>query len=54
MSETDPDVTPPPAVAPPVDPRLLVREEGIKGYLTEFERKIRGATSARCRWSSGW
>lgn len=27
---------------PAVDPRLLVREEGFKGYLTEFGRKIRG------------
>ncbi|MET9435479.1 sugar ABC transporter permease [Streptomyces sp. NPDC006551] len=27
---------------PAVDPRLLVREEGIKGYWTEFSRKIRG------------
>ncbi|RII17725.1 Xylose transport system permease protein XylH [Streptomyces sp. YIM 130001] len=25
-----------------VDPRLLVREEGFKGYLTEFTRRIRG------------
>jgi hypothetical protein len=42
MSEIDPNVTPPPAVPPPIDPRLLVREEGLKGYLTEFQRKIRG------------
>jgi D-xylose transport system permease protein len=30
--------------APPlaVDPRLLVREEGLKGYVTEFKRKVRG------------
>ncbi|MEY9835484.1 sugar ABC transporter permease [Streptacidiphilus sp. EB103A] len=42
MSEIDPNVTPPPAVPPPVDPRLLVREEGFRGYLTEFQRKIRG------------
>nr|WP_225448708.1 sugar ABC transporter permease [Streptacidiphilus sp. P02-A3a] len=27
---------------PTVDPRLLVREEGFKGYLTEFQRKVRG------------
>ncbi|MFI1962734.1 sugar ABC transporter permease [Streptomyces pathocidini] len=39
---------PAPAVAesaapiPAVDPRLLVREEGLKGYLTEFQRKVRG------------
>ncbi|MFJ9739052.1 sugar ABC transporter permease [Streptomyces sp. NPDC101166] len=25
-----------------VDPRLLVREEGLKGYVTEFKRKIKG------------
>ena len=25
-----------------VDPRLLVREEGLKGYLTEFKRRVRG------------
>lgn len=25
-----------------VDPRLLIREEGFGGYLTEFKRKIRG------------
>ncbi|MGW0732714.1 sugar ABC transporter permease [Streptomyces sp. NPDC002851] len=32
-----------PAPAPAaVDPRLLVREQGIKGYWTEFSRKIRG------------
>jgi D-xylose transport system permease protein len=30
-----------PAV-PITDPRLLVREEGFKGYLTEFKRKVRG------------
>ncbi|WP_435859121.1 sugar ABC transporter permease [Streptomyces neyagawaensis] len=24
------------------DPRLLVREEGFKGYLTEFKRKVKG------------
>ncbi|MGW6569853.1 sugar ABC transporter permease [Streptomyces sp. NPDC054975] len=30
------------APVPAVDPRLLVREEGIKGYWTEFTRKIRG------------
>jgi D-xylose transport system permease protein len=26
---------------PAVDPRLLVREEGFRGYLTEFQRRIR-------------
>jgi D-xylose transport system permease protein len=35
------DEVPPPAVAT-VDPRLLVREEGFKGYLTEFQRKLKG------------
>ena len=25
-----------------VDPRLLVREQGLAGYLTEFKRKMRG------------
>lgn len=35
------DETPPSAV-PTVDPRLLVREEGFKGYLTEFQRKLKG------------
>ncbi|MEU6201083.1 sugar ABC transporter permease [Streptomyces sp. NPDC047061] len=25
-----------------IDPRLLVREEGFKGYLTEFKRRVRG------------
>lgn len=25
-----------------VDPRLLVREEGFKGYITEFKRKVKG------------
>ncbi len=25
-----------------VDPRLLVREEGLKGYLTEFKRRVKG------------
>nr|WP_233521872.1 sugar ABC transporter permease [Streptomyces triticagri] len=34
---------PPEAVAPAaVDPRLLVREEGFKGYFTEFVRRVRG------------
>jgi D-xylose transport system permease protein len=30
------------AAIPTVDPRLLVREEGLRGYLTEFKRKVRG------------
>ncbi|MHA5050522.1 sugar ABC transporter permease [Streptomyces sp. SD15] len=25
-----------------VDPRLLVRDEGLKGYVTEFKRKVKG------------
>lgn len=25
-----------------VDPRLLIREEGLKGYWTEFTRKVKG------------
>ncbi|MEV6110910.1 sugar ABC transporter permease, partial [Streptomyces sp. NPDC051940] len=36
------DTTPAPAVEPAIDPRLLVREEGFRGYLTEFKRKMRG------------
>lgn len=30
------------APVPAVDPRLLVREEGFKGYWSEFSRKVRG------------
>ncbi|UGY94159.1 sugar ABC transporter permease [Streptomyces gobiensis] len=30
-----------PAGVTPVDPRLLVREQGFMGYLTEFKRKMR-------------
>ncbi|KUH39303.1 MULTISPECIES: sugar ABC transporter permease [Streptomyces] len=30
------------APVPAVDPRLLVREQGLKGYWTEFTRKVRG------------
>ncbi|MFF1345982.1 sugar ABC transporter permease [Streptomyces sp. NPDC058322] len=30
------------APAPAIDPRLLVREEGFKGYWSEFTRKVRG------------
>ncbi|MFF9280400.1 sugar ABC transporter permease [Streptomyces griseosporeus] len=30
------------AAVPVVDPRLLVREEGLKGYITEFKRKVKG------------
>ncbi|MFF8710660.1 sugar ABC transporter permease [Streptomyces sp. NPDC015184] len=35
---TEPSAAPVPAV----DPRLLVREEGLKGYWSEFTRKVRG------------
>ena len=35
------DEVPPPEVAA-VDPRLLVREQGYKGYVTEFQRKLKG------------
>ncbi|MEU6672777.1 sugar ABC transporter permease [Streptomyces sp. NPDC046853] len=30
------------AAIPAIDPRLLVREQGFAGYLTEFKRKIKG------------
>ncbi|WP_371630869.1 MULTISPECIES: sugar ABC transporter permease [unclassified Streptomyces] len=30
------------ATVPAVDPRLLIREEGFKGYWSEFLRKVRG------------
>lgn len=33
---------PPTALIPTVDPRLVVRAEGFKGYWNEFVRKIRG------------
>jgi D-xylose transport system permease protein len=34
---------PTPQTAPAaIDPRLLIREEGFKGYLNEFQRKVRG------------
>ncbi|MEU0783799.1 sugar ABC transporter permease [Streptomyces sp. NPDC006173] len=29
------------AAVPVVDPRLLVREQGVKGYVTEFKRKVK-------------
>jgi D-xylose transport system permease protein len=35
------DEVPPPAVSV-IDPRLLIREEGFKGYITEFQRKLKG------------
>lgn len=31
-----------PAAVEVIDPRLLIREEGFKGYLTEFKRKLKG------------
>ncbi|GAA1069569.1 ABC transporter permease [Streptomyces sanglieri] len=37
-----PEAEPSAAPAPAVDPRLLVREEGFKGYWSEFTRKVRG------------
>lgn len=41
------------APAPAIDPRLLVREEGFKGYWSEFTRKVRGGEPAPCRsWSA--
>ncbi|MFI1935982.1 sugar ABC transporter permease [Streptomyces purpureus] len=42
--DRDPDTSaqePAPDAVPAVDTRLLVREEGLKGYLTEFRRKMR-------------
>ncbi|WP_228973518.1 sugar ABC transporter permease [Streptomyces sp. DH12] len=36
------DAERPAAPVPAVDPRLLVREQGLKGYWTEFTRKVRG------------
>ncbi len=45
MSKSDepPADEPLPAAAPvPVDPRLLVREQGFKGYITEFQRRLKG------------
>jgi D-xylose transport system permease protein len=32
----------PPAAIPVVDPRLLVREQGFRGYWTEFVRRVKG------------
>lgn len=42
-SQTAPVEAPPVAAdaAPAVDPRLLVREQGFAGYVTEFKRKMR-------------
>ncbi|MFE3852993.1 sugar ABC transporter permease [Streptomyces griseorubiginosus] len=48
VSKTETKATVPPADDPTaapvavVDPRLLVREEGFKGYWTEFTRKVKG------------
>ncbi|NJQ13641.1 sugar ABC transporter permease [Streptomyces bohaiensis] len=44
MSGTTPtgEQEPAGAAAPVVDPRLLVRERGMAGYVEEFRRKIRG------------
>ncbi|MET9918941.1 sugar ABC transporter permease [Streptomyces sp. NPDC006435] len=39
---TDKTTAPSAAPVPAVDPRLLVREEGLKGYWSEFTRKVRG------------
>ncbi|MFD3991250.1 sugar ABC transporter permease [Streptomyces sp. NPDC058548] len=40
-SGAEPGQEPAPGAVPAVDTRLLVREEGIKGYLDEFRRKLR-------------
>ncbi|MEU3463293.1 sugar ABC transporter permease [Streptomyces sp. NPDC006733] len=43
LSKQEPTAEEPPAaVSQAVDPRLLVREQGFRGYLTEFKRKLRG------------
>lgn len=41
-ARTKDDDSPPSAAAPAVDPRLLVRQEGFRGYLSEFRRRVRG------------
>jgi len=38
---TNPTTTEAPAATPAVDPRLLVREAGFAGYVSEFKRKIK-------------
>ncbi|CAM5548699.1 ABC transporter permease [Streptomyces spiroverticillatus] len=38
--DADPDAAA--GAIPAIDPRLLVREQGFAGYLTEFKRKIKG------------
>ncbi|MFC9342663.1 sugar ABC transporter permease [Streptomyces sp. NPDC057020] len=40
-SGSDAGQEPAPGAVPAVDTRLLVREEGVKGYLGEFRRKLR-------------
>ncbi|MEU2074140.1 sugar ABC transporter permease [Streptomyces sp. NPDC013489] len=40
-SGSDAGQEPAPGAVPAVDTRLLVREEGVKGYLAEFRRKLR-------------
>ncbi|MEE1737636.1 sugar ABC transporter permease [Streptomyces sp. BE147] len=42
MTATAPAAEGTAAPVPAVDPRLLIREEGIKGYWSEFGRKVRG------------
>ncbi|NUQ95217.1 MAG: sugar ABC transporter permease [Streptomyces sp.] len=42
QSNTAPADDPTAAPVAVVDPRLLVREEGLKGYWTEFTRKVKG------------
>ena len=39
---------PAPGAVPAVDTRLLVREEGLKGYVGEFRRKMRSGSWGRC------
>ncbi|MEV4557437.1 sugar ABC transporter permease [Kitasatospora sp. NPDC049285] len=41
MSTENPTTTPAAPAAPAVDPRLLVRKDGLAGYVDEFRRKIR-------------
>ncbi|MBD0737276.1 ABC transporter permease subunit [Streptomyces sp. CBMA29] len=45
-ADEEPPAVPADEMAPPavevIDPRLLVRQEGFKGYLTEFQRKLKG------------
>ncbi|MCM2576958.1 sugar ABC transporter permease [Streptomyces meridianus] len=41
-TDTPPALDDSAAPAPVTDPRLLVREQGFRGYVTEFKRKVRG------------